>query len=93
MYCWRPIVLVLALFLAGCGLTPQGDFARSAIASKGAEIMDQGLANAEWFVCKGASVGSVKRRYGQSQEMAEIYKAFCRRADDQVDVIELGEPG
>lgn len=82
-----PTFLLLALFLGACGLTPQGDFARSAIATKGADVMDEGLQNAHWFICYGASVGTIKRHYGKSQEMADIYWGFCYEENDQVDVI------
>lgn len=82
----RPIILVLALLLAGCGLTSTGDLARSTVATKGAQVMDEGLVNAEWWICNGASIGSIKRRYGTSQEMANIYWGFCYK-ENHVDVI------
>lgn len=69
--------LVLALALTGCGLTPQGNAVRQGVATYGAQAMDEGLLNAEWFVCKAASVGSVQRRYGSSPEKAAAWKALC----------------
>jgi len=69
--------LVLPLFLAGCGLTPQGDAVRSGIATRGAEVADTALENAEWVVCYAASIGSIKRRYGVTAERAEAYANFC----------------
>lgn len=67
----------LALFLAGCGFTPQGDLARETLVTKGAQAADEGLVNAEWFVCQAATIGSVKRKYGVSRERADAYNRFC----------------
>ena len=39
--------------------------------------MDEGLASAEWFMCFGASVGSIKRRYGRTVELADAWRAIC----------------
>ncbi len=91
--CWQQVTAIL-LFLAmgGCGLTPQGDYARSTVATKGAEIMDSGLDSAHWFICYGASVGRIKRRYGKSQEMADIYWGLCYDKSDEADVIGPGAP-
>ncbi len=76
---WKPIILGLGalLFLGGCGLTQQGDFFRAAIKDRGASIMDEGLLNAEWYLCFAASKGSVQRRYGRTQATADAYNAFC----------------
>ena len=68
------------ILLAGCGFTPQGDAARAAIREGGAQAFDEGLVNAEWFICQAASVGSIKRRYGISAEKAEAYNALCDNA-------------
>ena len=73
----RKALLILPVLLAGCGLTPQGDAVRSGIATKGAELADNALENAEWVVCFAASIGSVKRRYGVTPERAKEYSNFC----------------
>ena len=85
-----PLVLAAAVALGGRGLTHYGDAARSAVADYGARAMDEGLANAEFFVCEAASVGSVKRRYGTSEERAEAWRTLCRR-DSDADI--LAPPG
>ena len=72
---WIPIAL--PLFLAGCGLTPAGDAIRDFAKVDGAKAYDEGLANAEWFVCKAASIGSVQRRYGRNRDLAEAWRALC----------------
>jgi hypothetical protein len=76
---YRPIVIALGLvlFLTGCGLTQTGDTIRNVIAVKGAEVADQSLANSEWGVCTGTSMGAVMRRYGQSAERMGAYVEFC----------------
>ncbi len=79
-------LLVVWLLLAGCGLTPGGDLARSTIATKGAAAYDAGLENAEWFICQAASVGSIKRRYGKAQETADAWREICE-GQDGIDLI------
>lgn len=71
------IALLLLLALQGCGQTQYGNIARSVVTDRGAEVADEGLANAEWFVCSAATIGSVKRKYGVSRERAEAYNRFC----------------
>jgi len=71
------IALGLVLFLTGCGLTRQGDVVRELIAVKGAAVADQSLANSEWGVCTGTSMGAVMRRYGRSAERMGAYVEFC----------------
>lgn len=83
--------LALALLLAGCGLTPQGDGARLAVQKYGAQAMDEALVNGEWFMCSGASIGSIKRRYGASRELAEAYNRICA-SGQALDVILNAEP-
>lgn len=73
----KPIVIIALLALAGCGLTPYGDVARDFASTKGAQAMDEGLVNAEWFMCNAASIGAVKRRYGKTAESANAYNAIC----------------
>lgn len=69
------------LVLAGCGLTPQSEFVRGQIAEQGAAAYDQGLADAEWFICNAASVGAVKRRYAVSEAKAESYRKLCEQGE------------
>ncbi|MCG8607892.1 hypothetical protein MJD09_23265 [bacterium] len=80
----------LGLLTCACGLTPQGDVIRSAVSGKGAAAMDEGLTNAEWFLCQAASVGSVKRRYGSSPERSKAYMDLCN-ATSTLTVLELSK--
>lgn len=83
-----PLVLAVAVALGGCGLTPYGDAARNAVTDYGARVMDQALADAEFVICDGASVGSVRRRYGTSAERAKAWRELCRR-DSEVEILML----
>ncbi len=76
-----------ALLLAGCGGAAQQ--AREVIATEGATAYDEGLVNAEFFVCRAASVGSVQRRYGRSADLAEAWRTLCL-GDAEADI--LGAP-
>ena len=80
------IAIASTLFLASCGFTPQGDAIRQGVATYGAQAYDEGLQNAEWFMCNAASIGSIKRKYGVSQKMAEAYKSLCG-SGEEADVI------
>ncbi len=68
-----------ALLLAGCGFTPQGDMIRAAAKTGGAQVMDEGLNNAEWYICQAASIGAVRRRYGKP-ELSDAYRKLCDQA-------------
>lgn len=67
----------LALLLAACGLTEAGNRVRGIAAEEGAKAYDEGLANAEFLICRAASVGSVQRRYGRSAETAQAWRTLC----------------
>lgn len=73
----RALVVALALALSACGFTPQGDLARDVIREKGAQAYDEGLANALWFMCSGASVGSIRRTFGKNMA---AYNSLCADA-------------
>lgn len=71
-------LVVAALVLSSCGFTGTGDAVRAVVADKGGQAMDEGLANAEWFMCSAVSVGAVRRRYGRSPQLATAYEMLCR---------------
>jgi len=81
------ITILASIFIAGCGITPQGNFVRDAVRLKGAQVNDAGLRNSLWFLCNGASIGSVQRMFGQSVATAELYKQMCK---GQLDANVLG---
>jgi hypothetical protein len=78
----RPASACLAIVLAAampaaCGFTDTGTRVRDFVANEGAKAYDEGLANAEFFLCRAASVGSVQRRYGRTAETAEAWRVLC----------------
>lgn len=74
--------LLLLLTLTACGLTPQGNLLRSAIATQGREAAATALENAEWAICRAMPVGAVMDRYGRSQSMADAWRTLCRSEND-----------
>jgi hypothetical protein len=81
------VLIPWGLAIAGCGLTPQGDAARQYAANRGASVHDTSLENAEFYLCRAASVGSVKRRYGVTHEKAQAWREICDDLGD-VNIIE-----
>jgi len=67
----------LLIVLTGCGFTSEGTMIRDRAEELGAQAMDKGLSNAEWFICQAASIGSVRRRYGRVTETADAYRNLC----------------
>jgi len=66
-------ILMLAL-LSGCG---SSDVYRGAVATHGAEAADDVLETSVWGVCMAATIGAVRRAYGDSRQEAEAYADFC----------------
>ena len=77
------IIAAGLLFLSGCASI---DSVKKTIAMKGAEISDDALTDAVWWTCKGASIGSVQRRYGQTRDRAIMYREFCF-GQDEVNIV------
>lgn len=82
---WKPIIVLATLALAGCS-----DMMPAAVAQRGAVVADKALENAEWLLCKAATVGSVVRRYGVSTEKADAWRVICR-SDPMAEVIRPAE--
>lgn len=82
----KRLLVALTLAIAGCGFTPEGDAVKALVADKGAQAYDEGLANAEYFICYAASYGAVKRRYGSSQERADMLRTLCE-GQGNVDLV------
>ena len=66
----RYIILIAILLLSGCSSI-------AGLWQKGASANDSALEAARAVVCEGASVGSVKRRYGSTAAQAKEYNDFC----------------
>ncbi len=74
------IIVLLTLFIASCSTM-------SALFSKGAELNDDALTAAEAVICKAASIGSIMRRYGISEEKALAWKELCSDHNNAADII------
>ena len=79
-----PVVALLTLTLGACGLSPEGDAFRGLVRNKGAIAADAGLENATWYLCNAASVGAIKRKFGQNEEKARTYMELCK---DEAQVV------
>jgi hypothetical protein len=79
MRIWIPITLLF--LLSNCGFTSQGNLIRDVTEARGAQAYDEGLVNAEWFLCEAASVGSIRRAYGGSQQSADAWRELCEGTD------------
>lgn len=82
-------ILVLALFLAGCGAS---DMYRGAIATESAKGADDFVETARWGLCKAASIGSIRRAYGRSVEAARRYAEFCEINEEGTAVLIDADP-
>ena len=70
-------LLLMCLLTGGCATTV-GTGIRDAAVAKAVDAYDESLENAEFWVCKGASAGSVVRRYGASEAQWDAWKRLCR---------------
>jgi len=59
--------------LAGCGTTRE-------VVDKGAEANDAALNAAEFVICRGASIGSIRRKYS-SPELSAVWQDICKEND------------
>lgn len=75
------IVICASLSLGSCGFTEQGELVRDAVRTYGAQAYDEGLENAEFYICRAASVGSIVRRYGQDAKLFHAWRALCVGVD------------
>lgn len=68
------IIAISGLFMSGCATL-------ETFTGKGAEINDGALTGAEFVICQGASIGSIRRHYGTA-EGARVWKELCNSIDD-----------
>lgn len=67
-------MILACLLLAGCETV---DTVRTVAKEKGAVASDNLLEDAEFIICRAATVGSVMRRYGGSKELAAAWLDMC----------------
>lgn len=70
--------LLLTLNLGGCIVSGGG---AELLVRQGADLNDSALLDAEFIICRSASKGAVDRRYGQTEQTAAAYTAFCALTD------------
>lgn len=71
------VAALLVLALAGCQGLTLSDTTRATVATEGARVADHALGDAAWFICYAATVGSIRRAYGESQEAWLAYNELC----------------
>jgi len=81
------LALSLPIVATGCALIPQADAVSEFVKIEGARAYDEGLVNSEWFICRAASVGAVRRRYATSADKAEAWRALCLGDPEAPDLI------
>ena len=73
------LAFALVILVSGCGLTDKGNAFRNYFQEKAAIATTQMLDNSVWYTCEAASIGSIRKRFGSSQQTAFIYHNFCLR--------------
>lgn len=62
-------VLIAILVLSGCETL-------GVVVNQASKVNDEALKTAEFTICNGASVGSIRRRFN-TPELAEIWRQVC----------------
>ncbi len=76
----RVLCIILLFVLSGCGISVYSDAIRSGASEKGKEAAATALENAEWWLCRAASVGAIKDRYGTTTDKSVAYHIICQDA-------------
>ena len=79
LYTWREfciaiIIATIIILLSGCA---QLGIVRAAVDARGQEIADRVLADTEFILCRGITIGAWGRRYGRDATLAEGWKTIC----------------
>lgn len=77
-------ILIAALAVSGCA-TFLGTGLRDVASVRASEAYDESLHNAELWVCKGASAGSVIRRYALSDDQWAAWLRLCGYAGRDIE--------
>jgi hypothetical protein len=75
------LVLIFAALLVGCSTSPQLTVATEQATAIGAALNDDMLNAAEFTICYGASIGSIRRRFGDP-ERSLVWQALCNPTED-----------
>ena len=68
---------LLVILLLPLGACAQYDVVSGVVKERGAAFYDKTLVESEFVICQAASVGSVQRRYGQTDETAAAWRKLC----------------
>jgi len=71
-------IIALTLLLGAC--TAQGAAYKAAVVQAATKTADLLLADAEFIMCRGASVGAIRRRYWTSDDRASAWRTLCSQA-------------
>jgi len=71
----------ITTLLAGCTTSPTLTDATEQAVIIGAQINDDILDAAEFTICYGASIGSIRRRFGDP-ERSQVWQDLCNPADE-----------
>jgi len=69
--------LVFLGSLSGCAFDPKVQAAYKGAIQAGAKAYDDVLATQLWWICNAASIGAVRRKFGNSNEMTNAYRTLC----------------
>lgn len=70
------LIAIILIALPGCAPL---NAVQSGIADRGAAISDEALQTSEFMLCRGITVGSWLRAYGDSAERAAAWRTLCSR--------------
>ena len=73
-FCLAMVLAIVIILFTGC---TQLDIVRTAVDVKGQQTADRVLADAEFVMCRGVSVGAWVRHYGRDAALAEAWKTLC----------------
>ena len=83
------LAIVLALLLPACAI-PQVDTAVKQAVSVGVETADDALEASEFYLCRGARIGAIKRRYGTNAARADAYNELCSESGFEIKATPSG---
>lgn len=78
-------ILACAILVSVTACSQRVDTFRETLKSGGAELADQVLDDAEFIICRGATVGSIMRRYGSDVELARAWRTICVFSPEAVE--------
>lgn len=72
---------MLIFVLAGCAQYEAFQDLKEMGKKRAADVADNKLENDIWFICQGATIGSIRRKWGNK---SEVYNNFCKDSSGSV---------